>query len=710
MLSVSVRRSGKAAAGGLILLLALALPAPAARAGTVTMQACARSQALSPDWSASSVPAFGGSLNELDTCTTGGRFQIAYSRASASSQGQNGQWNTVLPANMSLSFVNIPAQAALINPETQNAGGQGYASGYQVRYLSGSGAIVPTAAGACCGGLDYASPVSQAIGGRYFIVQVSCNIFLCETAGGVAPPNQIVDIGNLTLSATDNSPPAISVPQQAGSGTNLGAAPHFVRGAFGLTFTASNGNASGVCGMSATIDGTTLPTVVSTTPDTTRWVQCPADGTWSQTVNTASYPDGPLSVTMNASDAASPTNVAQAGQSVVVDNQPVTLALAGPSDVPASPANPTASVTATAGAGPSGANIFCSVDGGSDLQYAGESAHVAVSGLGPHRYACYAQNNALDAAGVAARSATQAFNVSIRQPTAEAISFARIADALRCRTVTVRVRVPGRLRTVTRHHKSVQVRGRAHVIRRRERRCHARTVRRRVVVIVRRHGRPARVHKVIRVVVAPHSVLRSRLTVRHGGATTVSGYLGLPSGAPLGGRGVQVLAAPDDGSGRFAPIATVTSSADGAWTARIPPGPSRLLEAVYGGDATDEPAISTPVRLTVPAKIRLLSVTPRVPWGGTVRIAGRLYGGHLPGGGALVRLRYGYGRRARATFGVVQHVTGDGRFTTVFTFGPGLPGVHVRFWFSASLLPHPDYPYAAASSPRRYMIVGGARL
>jgi hypothetical protein len=394
-------------------------------------------------------------------------------------------------------------------------------------------------------------------------------------------------------------------------------------------------------------------------------------------------------------------------KSVNVDNAPVTLTLSGPGDVPASSPAQTAAVTATVDSGPSGAEIFCSVDGAAAVERAGARADVSVAGLGQHHYACYAQNHATDASGTPARSATQTFDLSIRQPTAEAVSFARIADALRCRTVTVRIRVPGRVRTVRRHGRTIERRGRSHFVRRRVRRCLARTVRKRVTIVVRQHGRLVKHSRIVRVVLAPHAVSKPTRTVAHGRATTVSGYLGLLNGTPLAGRTVRVLAAADDGRQQFTPFATVTTGANGAWTTSVPAGPSRLIEAVYGGDGTEEPTVSAPVKLTVPAKIRLLRVTRRVPWGGTVRIVGQLYGGYLPPGGALVRLRYGFGRRARATFGVVQHVTGDGRFATSFTFGPGAPGIKEKFWFSASLLGHPDYPFAPASSPRRYVVVGG---
>ena len=136
-------------------------------------------------------------------------------------------------------------------------------------------------------------------------------------------------------------------------------------------------------------------------------------------------------------------------------------------------------------------------------------------------------------------------------------------------------------------------------------------------------------------------------------------------------------------------------------------GPSRLVEAVYGGSPTLEPSTSAPVHVIVPARVELISVSPRrVAWEGTVRIIGRLDGGYLPPGGALVRLRIGTGS-AYTTYGVQEHVVGTGRFTTTYTFGAGLPNVYQSFWFQLASLPMGSYPYAPASSGRRYVLVGG---
>jgi hypothetical protein len=92
--------------------------------------------------------------------------------------------------------------------------------------------------------------------------------------------------------------------------------------------------------------------------------------------------------------------------------------------------------------------------------------------------------------------------------------------------------------------------------------------------------------------------------------------------------------------------------------------PSRLTEADYGGATDVLPALSAMVRETVPAEVTLTGVSPRrVAWGGTVRLTGGLHGGYLPAGGALVRLRIGQGK-AVTTYGVREHVIGNGRFST----------------------------------------------
>ena len=201
--------------------------------------------------------------------------------------------------------------------------------------------------------------------------------------------------------------------------------------------------------------------------------------------------------------------------------------------------------------------------------------------------------------------------------------------------------------------------------------------------------------------------MRSSKRIGHGKRTTISGWLGMPDGTALGGQVVDVLSAPDNELGQFSLAAVATTAADGTWSARLAAGPSRLVEASYPGAATLEPSVSAQVHVVVPAKVKLLNVSPsRVAWGGTVRITGQLVGGYLPAGGALVRLRIGQGSTYQ-TYGVQEHVTGNGRFSTTYTFGAGQASSFQRFWFQISSLPMGSYPFSPSDSGRRYVLVGG---
>lgn len=202
----------------------------------------------------------------------------------------------------------------------------------------------------------------------------------------------------------------------------------------------------------------------------------------------------------------------------------------------------------------------------------------------------------------------------------------------------------------------------------------------------------------------PH--LTTTLTIPHGRSITIHGVFTTAAGVPLVGQPVDILAALDNHMDTFHAVTVATTTHDGRWTATLPAGPSRVIRAVTDGTATILPS-SREVTALVPADIRLLDVWPRhVSWGGTVHLVGQLRGGYLPPGGALVRLRIGYGS-VYNTYGVQEHVTGNGRFSTVATFGPGNPSIRRTYWFQIASLPMGDYPYAPGASERVPVIVGG---
>jgi len=174
---------------------------------------------------------------------------------------------------------------------------------------------------------------------------------------------------------------------------------------------------------------------------------------------------------------------------------------------------------------------------------------------------------------------------------------------------------------------------------------------------------------------------------------------------PIAGQPVDVLTAPDNGSGVFSPAGVVSTGPDGSWTAQLPAGPSRIIQASYPGSATILPATGQAIVIT-PANVTLSRVTPdRTPWGSTVRITGRVLGGYVPASSKLLRLDLGaVGIPGLSKIQGIPNISPDGQFTTTYTFAHA-SGV-VRFWLMVSSLAEADFPFAAAHSRRVVVTVG----
>jgi hypothetical protein len=518
-----------------------------------------------------------------------------------------------------------------------------------------------------------------------------------------------LEVGGVALQVNEDQGPWLVAP------SGLWQAQGWIRDRWQLAF--SGDSPSGICALYASINGqpVTLGPGAVVGRNSGTWHQC-AGASAGPTLQTGDYGQGAMPLTIEGCDAAGACTGGFYTTTIYVDNSHPWVSLASPGDAPVTAG--TQYVTATAGGSPSGiAEIDCSVDGAPDERYPEggaqqPSVQVPVSGLGEHAVQCSAANTAVAQDGSHGWSVVPASTtLKIGEPTLSAISFSKIVDKLRCSRVRKRVRIPAHWVTVRRHHKLVRVHRRARTKVVKVMRCHPRTVQRRVTVWVTvvRHGKRVRVKrkKVVRVVLLPRVVYKAKHRVRHGHGAIVRGWLATATGVPLGGQVVRVLTAADNNEGRFSQAAVVTTAADGGWGAWLPAGPSRLVEAVYDGAATTEASVSGQVRLIVPAEVKLLRVWPRrVPWGATVHLTGELVGGYLPPGGALVRLRLGYGSTYN-TYGVQEHVGGNGRFSTIATFGPGDPRIHRTYWFQIASLPMGNYPYAPAASRRVTVIVGG---
>ena len=199
--------------------------------------------------------------------------------------------------------------------------------------------------------------------------------------------------------------------------------------------------------------------------------------------------------------------------------------------------------------------------------------------------------------------------------------------------------------------------------------------------------------------------LTTRASVAFGQPVRLRGLLMSSAGMPIAGQPVAILTAPDNGSNAFAQAAAVTTGPDGSWTATLPPGPSRIIEAAYAGSPTILPATGSATVIT-PAKIEITRVTPdHTPWDRTVRITGRVLGGYIPASSKLLRLDLGIvGIPGLSKIQGIPNVSPDGTFTTTYKFAR-YQGV-VRFWLQVSSLREADFPFSPARSKRWIVTVG----
>jgi hypothetical protein len=567
--------------------------------------------------------------------------------------GRRATWQANAPAGFSILGVSIPPNDMYSNGVND---GRGWGGGF---YWAGGGAQTHD---------NEPSYVSPPMNSSYFGFQIVCGLATCN--GSTSPAQLTVE--SINLAATETQGPVLWTT------SGLWAARGWVRGNWPLVF--AGNSPSGICRLYAVFNTSLL--VGPTSPqDPSVWHQCAAPA-FSQTVSTGAYGQGAIPLTISGLDAAGVP--ASDTTTLSVDNSIPSIALSGPQDAPT-----TAGVqylTATATAGPSGvAGISCSLDGAPAQWHAGASAVIPVQGLGVHAVTCSSADNARDAAGNAGWSAPSTSSLSIRQPSISSIAFSHLVNALHCARVRTRVRIPARVITVHVNGQPVRVRVPAQTRTIKLVRCHPRYVTRRVRI----HGH----WRTERVPLLPHTASATTKHIRFGSATTVSGWLGTTQGVALGGQAVGIRTAPDDGRQHFHQVAVATTAANGSWSARLPAGPSRIIEADYDGSTTVEPS-SGRARVIAPASVRL-SIQPRhVRWGQKITLTGRLRGDSLPPSGETVILSVHFGGRAHDFAHVTA--TGDGRFRYVYTFLPG--NGFAAYPFSAETVRESDYPYTPSSS------------
>lgn len=182
----------------------------------------------------------------------------------------------------------------------------------------------------------------------------------------------------------------------------------------------------------------------------------------------------------------------------------------------------------------------------------------------------------------------------VHQQSVSTVSFSRVLNGLRCGRHRERVRIAARSVRVRRHGRWVRRRRAAQTRTVRKVFCRLRYVQRRVRV----QGRWANE----RLPMLPHTVRTSRKRVAFGVRARINGWLGTSQGLAFGGQRVRILTAPNNGRNEFRQVGTVITGPDGRWSARLPAGPSRMVEAVFDGAAAVGPSTGRAKLLVAPRR------------------------------------------------------------------------------------------------------------
>lgn len=184
-------------------------------------------------------------------------------------------------------------------------------------------------------------------------------------------------------------------------------------------------------------------------------------------------------------------------------------------------------------------------------------------------------------------------------------------------------------------------------------------------------------------------------SIPYGHGVQFGGRLTSVTGVPLGGLPVQVVES-FDGGATPARTTTVETATDGAFAIRLAPGPSRHVEALFGGNRVLTRAGAGAVHLGVLAGVRLRASRATAEIGGPpVVFSGRVAG--MDGaGGRPVELQFHLPGAPWSEFRTVQ-TDAHGRFRYPYAFSDD-DSRGIRFQFRARVPEQEGWPYEAGIS------------
>jgi 5-hydroxyisourate hydrolase-like protein (transthyretin family) len=188
--------------------------------------------------------------------------------------------------------------------------------------------------------------------------------------------------------------------------------------------------------------------------------------------------------------------------------------------------------------------------------------------------------------------------------------------------------------------------------------------------------------------------------VGFGRPAQVRGQLRTPDGVPVANAELCLAARTAKTDGALEPIGTTRTDAEGRYSLRVGPGPSREIYVVH---RTPAGAVAARAMVRVRASLGLSPSRRILRNGEAVRFSGRLRGGPLPKGGALVELQ---ARRSKGwqTFATTR-TRKKGRYRALYRF-TRTSGVQ-RYRLRARVPDQAGYAYAAGASRPITLTVSG---
>jgi hypothetical protein len=179
----------------------------------------------------------------------------------------------------------------------------------------------------------------------------------------------------------------------------------------------------------------------------------------------------------------------------------------------------------------------------------------------------------------------------------------------------------------------------------------------------------------------------------------VGGRLVDAGGAPLGGQTVEVIETFAEGAHNAVRRTALATDADGRFSTRLAPGPSREITAEFPGTGRLTRAAGRQIRLRVRAAVRLRVSTGQVRVGGPpVVFTGRIAHPEapVPARGLAVQLQFRLPGMPWTEFRTVQS-DAFGRFRYPYSFSDD-DSAGIRFLFRASVPATGNWPFAPATS------------